>query len=697
MSAGAKLTSANQFRIEEVDLNSPLLDAVIKLHAAGKARLGPFPQGAFEDHARQKKILAAVTPENQVAGYLLYRVAKSATKNRASIVHLTTSDSFRGQGVARLLVDCLKAKTRHLLGISLRCRRDYNINDMWQGFGFTVRNSKAGRGADGAPLDYWWFSHQHDDLFSRAAAQDDSSERIFIAIDANVFYDLTCDGRPHSEDTRVLQADWLQDSIILWVTREIYNEIHRSPNEEAKKRSRMAAQGFRELKTDDAEIRALEIELTPLFNGAILERDISDMRQVAHAIAAEVPFLVTRDAPMLERSATIFNQYGLHILHPTDLVNRFDILRREAEYRPARLEGSRWRERLVVSEDVDVIASIFKHKSRERSKNFAQQIRHYLVKPNEWASTLVADGSKTPAVYLVHSTNRPSRLDIPVFRHTDHPLAGTLLRHLVHEISRETTDSKHRVLAVTDSELSDEAMSALTELGFLPEANAWWKISITGLVRREEIISEIRGAEIPAALKERLIGADFITGNPQDETALARLEHLFSPAKLASSVTPCYVVSIKQSWAAHFFDIPVGGQTLMDLNEKLHLGIEGAYYCSAHNTHVTASGRVLWYVSGKGSMSIKACSHLEERIVGTPKELYARFRHLGVYAWKHVLETADGKLDHPLMAFRFSRTERFVRPVTLTELQQLEIPQPLNPRRITGDQFAAIYRLGMEL
>jgi hypothetical protein len=45
-----------------------MLEAVIKLHAAGKARLGPFPQGAFEDHARQKMILAAVASDNSVAG-----------------------------------------------------------------------------------------------------------------------------------------------------------------------------------------------------------------------------------------------------------------------------------------------------------------------------------------------------------------------------------------------------------------------------------------------------------------------------------------------------------------------------------------------------------------------------------------------------------------------------------------------------
>jgi hypothetical protein len=155
-----------------------------------------------------------------------------------------------------------------------------------------------------------------------------------------------------------------------------------------------------------------------------------------------------------------------------------------------------------------------------------------------------------------------------------------------------------------------------------------------------------------------------------------RLEHLFHPAKIISSDLPCYIVSIKRSWAEHFFDIPAGGQTLMDLNEKLHLGIEGAYYCSAKNKHVTAPGRILWYVSGTGSMSIKACSQLEECFTETPKRLYSRFRHLGVYAWKHVFETVQGNPDCPLMAFRFSKTERFQRPITLAELKHMDIPQP---------------------
>jgi hypothetical protein len=421
------------------------------------------------------------------------------------------------------------------------------------------------------------------------------------------------------------------------------------------------------------------------------------MRHVAHAIAADVPFLVTRDTPMLERSAAIFARYGLRILHPTDLVNRFDVLRRGAEYRPARLEGSKWRERLVVSDDVSAIVSLFKHGTRERSGNFEKKVRHYLTNPNSWKSLIVADAEKSPTVYLVHSSGCASRLEIACFRHAEHPLAGTLLRHLIHQMSREIGEPKLKVVVVTDPELSDDIVAALTELGFIADGGAWWKMSAVGLVTRDELLSAIRGADIPVSLQERLAGAILLTPNAEAEAVRARLENLFSPAKLISPLTPCYIVSIRQSWAAHFFDIPVGAQTLMDLNEKLHLGIEGAYYCSSNNTHVAAPGRVLWYVSGKNAMSVKACSHLEERFIGPPKEVFGRFRHLGIYQWKQVLKTSKGDLAHPLMALRFSRTERFTHPVALTELKKLGIPQPQNPRRITDEQFGVIYKLGMEL
>jgi GNAT superfamily N-acetyltransferase len=697
MNSGANPPAAqdDHFCIEEVGLESPLLTAVIRLHAAGKSKLGPFPQGAFEDHARQKLILAAVAGEGSVAGYLLYRVARSA--NRASIVHLTASEQFRGKGVARLLVERLKERTRHLLGISLRCRRDYDIEDMWQSFGFTVRNTKQGRGADGAALDYWWFDHNHDDLWSQAAAREENAERVLTAIDANVFFDLTDDRRPHAEDSQVLEADWLQDSIQLCVTPEIFNEIHRSSNEEEKRRGRQAVERFLLLKTDDSVVRKLEAELAPHFKGATFANDISDMRQVAHAIVAQVPFLVTRDKPMLERGNAIYEKYGLSILHPTDLINRCDVLRRETEYRPSRLEGSSWREQLLVADEIEALVPLFQHSATEKRGAFEQLVRRFLALPTDWASKVVRDGSKAPAVYFVHSTRNSCSLEIPILRHTNHALAGTLLRHLIHEITREAGTHGHKIITVKDRELSHDAVAALTELGFVPDSGAWWKISIYGMATRQELAAAIQRADIPLSLKERLAGAIVVADGAGNEAGAMRLEHLFHPAKLTSSELPCYIVSIRPSWAEHFFDIAPGGQTRMDLNEKLHLGIEGAYYCSAKNKHLTAPGRILWYVSGTDSMSVKACSHLEERFIESPRQLYSRFRHLGVYTWKHVLETVHDNADQPLMAFRFSKTERFRRPVTLAELRRLEVPQPQNPRRIDAQQFEAIYKLGMQL
>ena len=685
----------DQFHIEEVGLNSPLLESVIGLHAAGKATLGPFPRGAFEDHARQKLILAAIASDKSIAGYLLYRVARTA--NRASIVHFNTAERHRSKGVARLLVNHLKKKTRHLLGISLRCRRDYNIADMWQSFHFTVRNSKQGRGADGALLDYWWFDHNHDDLWSQAAVRDEGADRVLTVLDANVFFDLTNISRPRAEDSAVLEADWLRDSITLCVTSEIFNEIHRSPNEEEKKRGRRDVEKYQLLKTDDATVSRLEVELAPHFRGATFVNDISDMRQIAHAIAAEVPFFVTYDKRLLEQSELIYERFGLSVLHPTDLINRYDVLRREADYRPARLQGSGWREQLVTAGDVNAVVSQFKHSTNEKAGAFEQQIRKFLARPSEWACKLVTDGGATRVVYFAHSKRSFGKFEIPVLRHANHPLAGTLLRHLVHEMTCEANSGEHKVITVTDRELSDEAAAALGELGFVPDSGAWWKISFNGLLTRGELASRIQLADVPLSLKERLAGAIVVADGSDGGAGAMRLEHLFHPAKISPSDLPCYVVSIKRSWAEHFFDIPVGGQTLMDLKDKLHLGIEGAYYCSANNKHVSAPGRILWYVSGKDSMCIKACSHLEERFVEPPKQLFSRFRHLGVYAWKHVLESVDGNLDHPLMAFRFSKTERFQRPVTLAELKCMDVPTPQNPRKITSEQFATIYRLGMNL
>lgn len=684
------------FRVEKLTAGSPLFQDVLDLHSSNKSTLGAFPKGAFEDAINQKQIIVAIAQGNLLAGYLVYRIAK----NRAAIVHLTTSKQFKGKGAARALMEALKQETKYLSGIVAKCRRDYELSDMWSGFGFSVRQTRTGRGRDQVLLDCWWFDHGHADLFSLAAGLNEESAPVPVVIDANVFYDLTTD-RPQGEDTRVLEADWLEDSVVLCITREMYNEIHRGADDSRKSKARGAADGFKCLKTDEESIHRLENELKSIFKAAILDRDISDMRQVAHAIAAGVPFMVTRDNPVLSHSEEIFEKYNLRILHPTDLINHLDGLRREAEYRPSGLEGTRWRKRLVTKDDIKQIVSDFKHPHRERLNEFERKVRHYLASPNNWVSWVVFDKAGCFVVYYVHSKGNPEHTEVALIRHSDHSLSTTILRHIIHALNPQPEVGCSRFVSVTEVEISSDVRSALQELGYLNDGGLWQKLSLVGVIKNTELPVLVNNSKFSADIKDRFVKAGWFQESNSLDSVRTEVEHYFSPVKITSPNTPCFIVSIRPDWAAHFFDIPIGGQMLTDLKDELHLGIEGVYYCSENNKHLKAPARILWYVSkgprGVGSMTIKACSHLDEIICATPKQLFSKFRHLGVFAWRDVFAAAGKELTNKLIAFRFKRTERFAREISMAEISHLKIAQPVNPRLISDEQFAIIYKLGMNL
>jgi ribosomal protein S18 acetylase RimI-like enzyme len=138
------------FKIETITANSTHVETVMALHRANSRNLGMFPKGAFLERAAAQQILVAVSTDGECVGYLLYRIARE----RAAIVHLCVRTDFRGTGVARSLVDQLKTLSKHLRGIGLHCRRDYEANAAWPKFGFVVVAAKRGRGNDGAELEY---------------------------------------------------------------------------------------------------------------------------------------------------------------------------------------------------------------------------------------------------------------------------------------------------------------------------------------------------------------------------------------------------------------------------------------------------------------------------------------------------------------------------------------------------------------
>jgi GNAT superfamily N-acetyltransferase len=166
-------------------LNVLHLEQVKTLGMKNTKTLGLFPPAAFDDYARRGGVLVAVAPNGNCVGYILF----STANDRATIFHLCVDDGQRNKGLGRLLVDALATRTKHLRGLILKCRRDYDANKIWPRLGFHALNLTPGRRKAGSLLVTWWRSSGGLDLFSDTRKQL-AEVKLPVVIDANIIFDF---------------------------------------------------------------------------------------------------------------------------------------------------------------------------------------------------------------------------------------------------------------------------------------------------------------------------------------------------------------------------------------------------------------------------------------------------------------------------------------------------------------------------
>ncbi|HEX3856276.1 MAG TPA: GNAT family N-acetyltransferase [Verrucomicrobiae bacterium] len=685
-------------RIECIDSSSPHLKAVIELGNQHAETLGFFPKGAFQEHASRKHIFVALTSRNECLGYLLYRISS----NRAVIVHLCANPTVRKKGVARKLVEHLKAETKHLFGIGLHCRRDYEVNSMWPRLGFAAVHSKPGRGNKPSQLTYWWLNHGHADLFSSIEQADENKQRIVI--DANVFFELHDPNDIESEESKSLLAPWLQDILELCLTKEIYNEIDRAKDMAKIQSYRKLAQTYHEIAADDTRVQNLIPELQKLIQWENSPSGESDLRQIANSIAGGIQVFVTRERVLRSHGDRLYEKFGLTVLHPTELINQLDSVKREAEYQPARLAGSRMKEMLLTSEHEALAIEAFQQTALgERKSDFQKHLHRHLSHPKESECKLIVDENEHPVVLIIRNRSTAHTTEIPLLRTARHPLAPTVVRHLLRQTLEDSARENRDCTKVSDGNAGAVVVDALRETGFVPVGATWMKINLACVETATAIT--VRLFELAKNAPELKNGIALIATALADlqknplPTLAAQIERALWPAKIVDADLPSFIVPIRPEWAEHFFDEELASRRLFGLRHDLHFGREAVYYRSKQISGLKFPGRILWYVSqgneNTGSMSVKACSSLDEIVIGKPKELYKQFRRLGVYEWRNVWELAHKNLDEKIMAIRFGDTERFHTPVSHQQLKKLGIAGTIqSPRPITQEVFAKIYSMG---
>jgi predicted nucleic acid-binding protein len=678
---------------------NPFFEDVISLGKKNSKFLGHFPRGAYEDSAQRNHILGAVVG-GKLVGYLLYRISRGY----AAIVHLCVSDTARGQGITRVLFESLKTRTQECQGIILRCRRDYPANSLWPKLDFIPTNEIAGRSDSGLPLTIWLYDFGQPSLFSQIE-DPFSQRRIAVALDANVLFDLQDPDNELTEESKALQADWLNGELEFCVTDEIFHEINRSGEPRERTRRRAFAQRFRTISVDSSQEEHIVNELRSILPSP---DDLSDVRHLAKCIVAGIPMFVTRDDDVLAVADRIQDRFGLSVVRPCELVGEFDERIRRLEYAPARMAGSLTEVHRPSATQIGRLVRVFQDFPRAEPKSSIQRtLRQLLATPVHTEAKVVRDPEGEPLALYAAQATAEDRLSLEVLRVRPGPLRQSLVEHILWTTISGAAP-KFTWFEVRDAYLASGADETLQMLGFVRTGSGWVKLA----VRVTGSLAEVREAfdqalntldEIPPYLAQ-LRSVLAIPSSKADSRLIAEVERVLWPAKIVDSSLPSFIVSIKADWAARLFEDRLASQDLFGAEAELALRVQNAYYRSATPRVLQAPARVLWYVTQStqytGSMSIRAVSQVTNVETGLPKELYRRYKRLGVYEWKDVFGTARNDLKRPLMAFTFSNTELLRNPIHWDDVQgtMVEVTgkgSPLQgPVPIAGECFARLYRRG---
>jgi len=694
-------------KISQIDHTSNYLEDVVALGDANSGTLGLFPRQAFKESASKKYIIVAIDEDTEIlVGYLLFNVSRR--KMLVSIVHLCVDEAWRGNGIAKLLFDELKRITKDgYLSVRVRCRVDYDANAVWPKLGFIARGEMKGRGKKETQLTIWKYEFSHPSLFSYAALQDEGT-KVKAVIDANVFFQLQDPNKPGHEESSSLLEPWLD--VELCVTPEIYNEISRNQNEGRRRESRNFADTFPIVDTKSSQTKFQQVytSLRPLFASKMSASDESDLRQLTYAISADVPFFVTRDGPMLEKAEDVFERYGIQILQPADLILMQDELLRGDDYAPSRVAGSQIRIEKVHSQQSEEIVEKFMFGQSETKAAFNRKLQIALSQATTVETFVVRDSGNELLGLISFSRQQDGQMDIPIFRVGKTPICSYVAKYLVNNVVLTASGENRNAIIVTDERLSESIVFALREGGFLRIPSGWLKMTLHGILGEQEVIAKLAISSWPDFTRETTSKMLSALNSMPTQTVMLELEKWLWPLKIKNVDIPIFIVAIRPEWAMHLFDVSIARQDLFGSEPSLILNAENVYYRSSAQKVLSAPGRILWYVSAgrkryQGSMCIKACSYLDEVEIGTPKELFSKYKKLGVYKWKDVYnEVAKGDANKPIMAFKFSKTEILSRPIPLAQLKSLwkiegkNFNNAQSPVLISKERFLEIYTLGMK-
>ncbi len=632
-------------------------DDVVALGNKYKSSLGLMRYEAYREYLQAGTVFGAYLNDGLCA-YALFALPRREIR----LAHLVVDEANRGNGLATLLLEAIRNKHLDLQGIVVRCRPDWAANAMWPHLGFVPVASAKGRAASGSELTSWRLNFSHDDLFS---AQAEDTTALKVVLDTNIILDLLLK-QAGGEESDVLEAPWLAGEVLFCTTNGVHNEINQVRNPRDRKRVLSTVSNYPNLYRIDHEalVRAKCEEWTAEIPASDLAQDPSlkkDCRLVAEAAIAGADVFVTRDRTAARVFDPLAASVGTRVLSPIELVVHVDELQRAIYYAPIQIQQTSVNISEAGAGSVTALDELLNSAAGEKRSAFRRRISESVrtdEDPTRRRRVIYLGGSVKPAALLATRKNESSgTLEVPMFRIARGTMTQTLALQLLYLLRSEARELRLHHVQITDPATGPDprVQEAFKRDGLWCTPTGWSMLAIEA----SGSWNQVQQIALAAAGRAQLSSLPFIEmlksdaiSNPQ---AAAEVERLLWPAKVVDGALPTYIVPIRPHAASQLL-----GHDLTLFGRPTDLGLSRRHvYYKSRNYVPKAPGRILWYVSS--DKVILGSSRLESTRVGTPSNLYARYKSLGVWNIQDVQKSADAQ--GLAAALIFADTEIFDRPI----------------------------------
>ncbi len=661
-------------QLSSIDLNS--VDELMKRYSR---TLGFLPREALQSYLDKGSVLGVKTDNGNLVGYLLY----ADRINYFRITHLCVTEEHRGHGIARKLINELKNSATTQKSIKLNCRRDYPAHVMWPKLRFVALGEKPSRSKADNILTIWQLTLAQDEQLELFQGKT-STDALDIIIDAQLFFDFDEPDSDKSMPAKTLLADFLVDSLDLWITDELLNEIDRQEDPIKRKRSRSRAQNFPKIEYEPNLVEEYEALLNDFLPRNKPSQE-SDIRQLAKSAASDVKTFVTRDSNLLKDSKKIYDATGIKVVNPAQLIIQLHELNEGQSYAPKRIAGLnlRW-ERLMSKDLIDFPFASFQ-KNRERKGKLREILESLIVQTNESECELLRSGDDIIAIRIL-MRNSSKILNVPLARIATSVKGSLFGRFLIADTVSKAVEKNIEIVKFDTSSLTPSLIPDLIEMGFIEQDKSFVRFCFSSYLSRTETLALI--SEL----------------NPEFEGIYQAMSNIELERRCSPLVLDCvdqnyFLIPIRPHYAMGLIDREQSSNSLIGGNPQILLRWNNVYYRSK-NLHkmLVAPARILWYVTGR-KKEIVAVSTLDEVVIDSAKELFRKFKKFGILEWRDIFKMCNGDPIKELMALKFSHTFPFRKPILLDELRDIYNQNNTGlflqaPSKVTPEIFHELFQKG---